>query len=151
MPKELLRYSITKINMKKKFKEIIIVLLCAICVLLLFYNFRLTQELHNYQNPDKLHGSFITDDKAMMDAQYLVINHENDAYWYQQNGFYKEGNVERTDSDNVYKIIFDDQSVTLVYYQQSLIFIEDTHVSTFTRTSNGLEFIGIEAPNNLND
>ena len=62
-----------------------------------------------FKTEEQILGTFITEDNTQVDAQYFVVDQSEKAYWYQQQGFYEEGTIERLNTGNVYKASFEEK------------------------------------------
>lgn len=130
--------------MKRKYKIMIAVI---IGILFVGYNFvviKLNQELNMFKTEEQILGTFITEDNTLVDAQYFVVDQSEKAYWYQQQGFYEEGTIERLNTGNVYKASFEEKDIIIVYYEDELLFIDGDIAVNYERISGVPEFIGIE-------
>ncbi|WP_281627710.1 hypothetical protein [Traorella massiliensis] len=130
--------------MKRKYKIMIAVI---IGILFVGYNFvviKLNQELNMFKTEEQILGTFITEDNTQVDAQYFVVDQSEKAYWYQQQGFYEEGTIERLNIGNVYKASFEEKDIIIVYYEDELLFIDGDIAVNYERISGVPEFIGIE-------
>ena len=130
--------------MKRKYKIMIAVI---IGILFVGYNFvviKLNQELNMFKTEEQILGTFITEDNTQVDAQYFVVDQSEKAYWYQQQGFYEEGTIERLNIVNVYKASFEEKDIIIVYYEDELLFIDGDIAVNYERISGVPEFIGIE-------
>ena len=130
--------------MKRKYKIMIAVI---IGILFVGYNFvviKLNQELNMFKTEEQILGTFITEDNTQVDAQYFVVDQSEKAYWYQQQGFYEEGTIERLNIGNVYKASFEEKDIIIVYYEDELLFIDGYIAVNYERISGVPEFIGIE-------
>lgn len=130
--------------MKRKYKIMIAVI---IGILFVGYNFvviKLNQELNMFKTEEQILGTFITEDNTQVDAQYFVVDQSEKAYWYQQQGFYEEGTIERLNTGNVYKASFEEKDIIIVYYEDELLFIDGDIAVNYERISGVPEFIGIE-------
>lgn len=116
-------------------------------ILFVGYNFvviKLNQELNMFKTEEQILGTFITEDNTQVDAQYFVVDQSEKAYWYQQQGFYEEGTIERLNIGNVYKASFEEKDIIIVYYEDELLFIDGDIAVNYERISGVPEFIGIE-------
>ena len=130
--------------MKRKYKIMIAVI---IGILFVGYNFvviKLNQELNMFKTEEQILGTFITEDNTQVDAQYFVVDQSEKAYWYQQQGFYEEGTIERLNIGNVYKASFEEKDIIIVYDEDELLFIDGDIAVNYERISGVPEFIGIE-------
>ena len=130
--------------MKRKYKIMIAVI---IEILYVGYNFvviKLNQELNMFKTEEQILGTFITEDNTLVDAQYFVVDQSEKAYWYQQQGFYEEGTIERLNTGNVYKASFEEKDIIIVYYEDELLFIDGDIAVNYERISEAPEFIGVE-------
>lgn len=130
--------------MKRKYKIMIAVI---IGILFVGYNFvviKLNQKLNMFKTEEQILGTFITEDNTQVDAQYFVVDQSEKAYWYQQQGFYEEGTIERLNIGNVYKASFEEKDIIIVYYEDELLFIDGDIAVNYERISGVPEFIGIE-------
>ncbi|WP_071441873.1 hypothetical protein [Traorella massiliensis] len=130
--------------MKRKYKIMIAVI---IGILFVGYNFvviKLNQKLNMFKTEEQILGTFITEDNTQVDAQYFVVDQSEKAYWYQQQGFYEEGTIERLNTGNVYKASFEEKDIIIVYYEDELLFIDGDIAVNYERISGVPEFIGIE-------
>ena len=130
--------------MKRKYKIMIAVI---IGILFVGYNFvviKLNQELNMFKTEEQILGTFITEDNTLVDAQYFVVDQSEKAYWYQQQGFYEEGTIERLNTGNVYKASFEEKDIIIVYYEDELLFIDGDIAGNYERISEAPEFIGVE-------
>ncbi|WP_273400080.1 hypothetical protein [Traorella massiliensis] len=130
--------------MKRKYKIMIAVI---IGILFVGYNFvviKLNQELNMFKTEEQILGTFITEDNTLVDAQYFVVDQSEKAYWYQQQGFYEEGTIERLNTGNVYKASFEEKDIIIVYYEDELLFIDGDIAVNYERISEAPEFIGVE-------
>lgn len=130
--------------MKRKYKIMIAVI---IGILFVGYNFvviKLNQELNMFKTEEQILGTFITEDNTLVDAQYFVVDQSEKAYWYQQQGFYEEGTIERLNTGNVYKASFEEKDIIIVYYEDELLFIDGDIAVNYERISEVPEFIGVE-------
>ena len=130
--------------MKRKYKIMIAVI---IGILFVGYNFvviKLNQELNMFKTEEQILGTFITEDNTLVDAQYFVVDQSEKAYWYQQQGFYEEGTIERLNIGNVYKASFEEKDIIIVYYEDELLFIDGDIAVNYERISEAPEFIGVE-------
>lgn len=130
--------------MKRKYKIMIAVI---IGILFVGYNFvviKLNQELNMFKTEEQILGTFITEDNTLVDAQYFVVDQNEKAYWYQQQGFYEEGTIERLNTGNVYKASFEEKDIIIVYYEDELLFIDGDIAVNYERISEAPEFIGVE-------
>ena len=130
--------------MKRKYKIMIAVI---IWILFVGYNFvviKLNQKLNMFKTEEQILGTFITEDNTQVDAQYFVVDQSEKAYWYQQQGFYEEGTIERLNIGNVYKASFEEKDIIIVYYEDELLFIDGDIAVNYERISGVPEFIGIE-------
>ena len=130
--------------MKRKYKIMIAVI---IGILFVGYNFvviKLNQELNVFKTEEQILGTFITEDNTLVDAQYFVVDQSEKAYWYQQQGFYEEGTIERLNTGNVYKASFEEKDIIIVYYEDELLFIDGDIAVNYERISEAPEFIGVE-------
>ena len=112
-----------------------------------WFNFvviKLNQELNMFKTEEQILGTFITEDNTQVDAQYFVVDQSEKAYWYQQQGFYEEGTIERLNIGNVYKASFEEKDIIIVYYEDELLFIDGDIAVNYERISGVPEFIGIE-------
>lgn len=116
-------------------------------ILFVGYNFvviKLNQELNMFKTEEQILGTFITEDNTLVDAQYFVVDQSEKAYWYQQQGFYEEGTIERLNTGNVYKASFEEKDIIIVYYEDELLFIDGDIAVNYERISEAPEFIGVE-------
>lgn len=116
-------------------------------ILFVGYNFvviKLNQKLNMFKTEEQILGTFITEDNTQVDAQYFVVDQSEKAYWYQQQGFYEEGTIERLNTGNVYKASFEEKDIIIVYYEDELLFIDGDIAVNYERISGVPEFIGIE-------
>lgn len=116
-------------------------------ILFVGYNFvviKLNQELKKFKTEEQILGTFITEDNTLVDAQYFVVDQSEKAYWYQQQGFYEEGTIERLNTGNVYKASFEEKDIIIVYYEDELLFIDGDIAVNYERISEAPEFIGVE-------
>ena len=105
---------------------------------------KLNQKLNMFKTEEQILGTFITEDNTQVDAQYFVVDQSEKAYWYQQQGFYEEGTIERLNTGNVYKASFEEKDIIIVYYEDELLFIDGDIAVNYERISGVPEFIGIE-------
>ena len=129
--------------MQKKCKIIIFsstFILFIVCSLTML---KLYQKINMLQTEKEILGTFITEGNNLIDAQYFVADQNGNAYWYQQQGFYEEGTIERLNTGNVYKISFKKNDIIIVYYEDELIFIDGDVAVNFERICEVPEFIGI--------
>lgn len=129
--------------MKKKYKILIFIFAFILFVTYNFTILKLHQQISMFQTEKQILGTFITEENTLIHAQYFVVDQEKNAYWYQQQGFYKEGSVERLNERNVYKADFEDNSIIIVFYEDHLLLIDGDHAVNYSRISQTPQFIGI--------
>lgn len=130
--------------MQKRYKDLFIIILSVICVVLLVLSFRFKSEANKYISKEILHGTYAIDEKMPIGNQYLVFDENSKVYWYEQSVFYKEGSVQKYGDENVYKLVFEDETMILVHYREELKFIHEDFVQTYTKVSDALQFVGVD-------
>ena len=133
--------------MKRKYKIMIAVI---IGILFVGYNFvviKLNQELNMFKTEEQILGTFITEDNTLVDAQYFVVDQSEKAYWYQQQGFYEEGTIERLNTGNVYKASFEEKDKMLYSLRNRKGF--KTRWNKKKRTKTSYQFIAFLPFGNL--
>lgn len=130
--------------MEKKNKKIVFVFLVVLFVIYNLTLLSLYRHLQKFQTKEEILGTFITEDNQLADAQYFVVDQSGKAYWYKQQDFYKEGKIERLNDKNVYEATFGEDHITIVYYEEQLIFIHDNLAIEYERINEVPEYIGVE-------
>lgn len=138
------------INMLKKYK--LVAILVAINLVISIYLIKIIRE-NNIRSKlvdlQELHGTFITRNNTLSDAQYLVIDKiDNYVYYYNQSSFKYKNKYNKDIINGIYSFKINNDNFTIfVRDNDNIILVKDDISINFVRISNYLEFIG----NNINN
>lgn len=136
--------------MLKKYK--LVAILVAINLVISIYLIKIIRE-NNIRSKlvdlQELHGTFITRNNTLSDAQYLVIDKiDNYVYYYNQSSFKYKNKYNKDIINGIYSFKINNDNFTIfVRDNDNIILVKDDISINFVRISNYLEFIG----NNINN